>query len=450
MPVRAGADACPGVFAPHDAADGALARIRLPGGVIGAAALRVVADCAQDLGDGRVHLTSRGNLQLRGLSRSGALAARLADAGLLPSATHERVRNVLASPLAGIATWCRTRGCPRSRRRASGTAGPDHATSAGSPRPWTAGCARGRAGRAAGAVPVRARRRAGRRRGGGPGPVLAGAGTGCWWPGWTPGCGSPAAEAVARCWTRRRRSSRCGRRTAGRRGGRRSWPTHRPGSPPARSAAPRCRKATFMHVTPCKVAFLHRTGRGRPGPVRRDDGGLALVVAPLLGELTADQVRLLADAGRRRRPSSRPGARVVAARAPQSPPRSWPPPGCSSSRVPAADVSACAGRPGCAKALADVRADALAAPRPASRGGRRARLRLRTALRSAPAPRTSTPSRSPGAGTSSTASPARDWRRDAQLRPRRRRDLPPLVRHHPRRGRPHRPARRTSPRSRSG
>ena len=101
-------DACPGVFAPHDAADGALARIRLPGGVIGAAALRVVADCAQDLGDGRVHLTSRGNLQLRGLSRSAALAARLADAGLLPSATHERVRNVLASPLAGIA--CDARG----------------------------------------------------------------------------------------------------------------------------------------------------------------------------------------------------------------------------------------------------------------------------------------------------------------------------------------------------
>ena len=101
--VRSRADACPGVFAPHDAADGALARIRLPGGVIDAAALRVLAGCAEELGDGRVHLTSRGNLQLRGLSRSPALAARLTDAGLLPSATHERVRNVLASPLSGIA-----------------------------------------------------------------------------------------------------------------------------------------------------------------------------------------------------------------------------------------------------------------------------------------------------------------------------------------------------------
>jgi len=101
--VRSRPDACPGVFAPHDAADGALARIRLPGGAISAAAVRVVADCADELGDGHLHLTSRGNLQLRGLARSGALVARLTAAGLLPSATHERVRNVLASPLAGLA-----------------------------------------------------------------------------------------------------------------------------------------------------------------------------------------------------------------------------------------------------------------------------------------------------------------------------------------------------------
>ena len=97
-------DACPGVFALHDAADGALARVRLPGGAIDAAALRVVAGCAEDLGDGAVHLTSRGNVQLRGLRRDDPrLVARLAAAGLLPSTTHERARNVLASPLSGIA-----------------------------------------------------------------------------------------------------------------------------------------------------------------------------------------------------------------------------------------------------------------------------------------------------------------------------------------------------------
>jgi precorrin-3B synthase len=100
---RTRADACPGVLAPHDAADGALARVRLPGGVVSAAALRVLAGCAEDLGDGAIHLTSRGNLQLRGLDREDPrLEERLRAAGLLPSSTHERVRNILASPLSGV------------------------------------------------------------------------------------------------------------------------------------------------------------------------------------------------------------------------------------------------------------------------------------------------------------------------------------------------------------
>jgi precorrin-3B synthase len=95
------ADACPGVFATHDAADGPLARVRLPGGAVSAAQLRALADAAEACGDGDLHLTSRGNVQLRGVTRPG-LAARLTDAGLLPSPSHERVRNVLASPLSGL------------------------------------------------------------------------------------------------------------------------------------------------------------------------------------------------------------------------------------------------------------------------------------------------------------------------------------------------------------
>ncbi|MEV7550931.1 precorrin-3B synthase [Amycolatopsis sp. NPDC089917] len=99
---RVRADACPGVFATHDAADGPLARVRLPGGAITADRLRALADAADDLGDGALHLTSRGNIQLRGVTRPG-LAARLTSAGLLPSPSHERVRNILASPLSDVA-----------------------------------------------------------------------------------------------------------------------------------------------------------------------------------------------------------------------------------------------------------------------------------------------------------------------------------------------------------
>ena len=101
---RPGADRCPGVLRLAEAADGFLARVRLPGGLVSGPQLRVLARLAAELGDGRAELTSRGNVQLRGLSRdaAGPLTSALERAGLLPSLTHDRARNVLASPLAGL------------------------------------------------------------------------------------------------------------------------------------------------------------------------------------------------------------------------------------------------------------------------------------------------------------------------------------------------------------
>jgi precorrin-3B synthase len=96
-------DSCPGALRVHQAADGGLARVRLPGGLLTGPQWQVLVTAAAELGNGRLELTSRGNLQLRGLGADAAapLASRLADADLLPSPTHERVRNLLASPLSG-------------------------------------------------------------------------------------------------------------------------------------------------------------------------------------------------------------------------------------------------------------------------------------------------------------------------------------------------------------
>ncbi|MEV5239634.1 precorrin-3B synthase [Streptomyces cinnamoneus] len=110
-------DACPGALRLHSAADGALARIRVPAGLLTDRQAEVLAVLAEELGDGHLDLTSRGNLQLRGLpSDCGVvLGARLRAAGLLPSDAHERVRNLVASPLSGldgsghadVQTWAR-------------------------------------------------------------------------------------------------------------------------------------------------------------------------------------------------------------------------------------------------------------------------------------------------------------------------------------------------------
>ncbi|MFE0627342.1 precorrin-3B synthase [Streptomyces sp. NPDC058864] len=98
-------DACPGALRLHAADDGALARIRIPGGLLTIRQAEAAATAADRLGDGRIDLTSRGNLQVRGLRDPGAgteLAALLGEAGLLPSWAHERARNLVASPLAGL------------------------------------------------------------------------------------------------------------------------------------------------------------------------------------------------------------------------------------------------------------------------------------------------------------------------------------------------------------
>ncbi|MGW2053482.1 precorrin-3B synthase [Streptomyces sp. NPDC001840] len=103
-PVREGGDACPGALRLHTADDGRLARLRLPAGLLTYRQTEALASAAERLGDGHLDITSRGNVQLRGLGAAcgDELAALLRQAGLLPSERHERVRNIVASPLSGL------------------------------------------------------------------------------------------------------------------------------------------------------------------------------------------------------------------------------------------------------------------------------------------------------------------------------------------------------------
>ena len=96
-------DRCPGALRPWPADDGLLVRLRLVGGRITRTELGDLVAVAEEYGDGRVRLTGRANLQLRGLpGAEGRLApealAAIEGTGLLPSLTHELVRNIMVAP----------------------------------------------------------------------------------------------------------------------------------------------------------------------------------------------------------------------------------------------------------------------------------------------------------------------------------------------------------------
>lgn len=105
---RSRSDRCPGVLRPWPAADGMLVRLRLIGGRVTSQQLRSLARAAERYGDGMVHVTSRANVQVRAFPGTGdrldeAVLAALESTGLLPTRTHERVRNVMVSPQTGLA-----------------------------------------------------------------------------------------------------------------------------------------------------------------------------------------------------------------------------------------------------------------------------------------------------------------------------------------------------------
>ncbi|WP_018176341.1 precorrin-3B synthase [Thioalkalivibrio sp. AKL8] len=97
--------ACPGVAAPMSTGDGLLMRVRHPIGGLDAEQAQTLAEVARRFGSGALELTSRGNLQLRGLDTADLEPARaeLENAGLADrDPAMEAVRNVLVAPVTDI------------------------------------------------------------------------------------------------------------------------------------------------------------------------------------------------------------------------------------------------------------------------------------------------------------------------------------------------------------
>ncbi|MGY2084089.1 precorrin-3B synthase [Blastococcus sp. SYSU DS0539] len=336
-PVRDRADACPGALQTHAAADGALARVRVPGGALTVAQLRVLADASRELGDAALELTSRGNVQLRGLAPGSAaeLGDRLAAAGLLPSATHETARNVLASVLSGrvgglldVRPWV----------PAFDTALCADPALAELPGRFLAAFDDGR-GDVAGQAPDVGLLALDQ---GTVALLLAGADS---------GLRSSPADAVAlalaatRAFVAERRAQ-----------GGTAWRVSELAAGPARIAA----AVGGPRSAPVPVPAAPPTGPA--GALRQDDGRTALVAVVPLGRLTADQADLLAG-------TAATGVQLTPWRSVVVPDL---PDGAAAEPLAAAGlvldpgstwlrVTACAGRPGCARSLADVRSDAARA-----------------------------------------------------------------------------------------
>ncbi|WP_399088651.1 precorrin-3B synthase [Streptomyces sp. BBFR2] len=383
-PLRERGDACPGALRLHTAADGALARVRVPAGELTERQATALADAADRFGDGGLSLTSRGNVELRGLGDGcgGDLAALLADAGLLPSVRHERVRNIVASPLAGldgrtpadVRRWARELDgmlCAQEwTARLSGRFlfvlddGRGDVTGLGGDVTLIAEDAEDAAGAggAAGAADA------------GPGGAPGAAPSALLFLGSPDGTGgAPAALRVAGADAAR--AALAAARVfldAADASGSGAWRVRDlPGgaAPDARAVGERLRAAGVpaAYVPPGTVPDRPEGGAPSPGPVEGPGGRRTLSVLAPLGRLTGAQWRLLTriagDGDGTLRLTPWRGVLVPGVAGPVAAARLRE---CADAGLVTAPDSpwyrlgACTGRPGCAKSLTDVRADASA------------------------------------------------------------------------------------------
>src|SRR5689334_21370364 len=92
---------CPGALRPMESGDGLVVRVRPFGGRLEAAQTAGLAELAGRYGNGLIDVTSRANLQIRGVDEQGhlPLLEGLAELRLLdPDADIEARRNILVTP----------------------------------------------------------------------------------------------------------------------------------------------------------------------------------------------------------------------------------------------------------------------------------------------------------------------------------------------------------------
>ncbi len=92
---------CPGALLPMQAADGLIMRVRPRLGLFSLAQFAALAEVSARFGDGDLHLTSRANVQIRGVSEEAYPDAldMLKGAGLVDDdAQAEAIRNIMVTP----------------------------------------------------------------------------------------------------------------------------------------------------------------------------------------------------------------------------------------------------------------------------------------------------------------------------------------------------------------
>jgi len=105
QPVSLRKAGAPAPCGPMRAGDGLLVRLRVKGARLDLDQAEAIANCAARFGNGMIEISSRANLQLRGVDEAGLLDLqnRLGELGLLDAdPAAEGVRNIIASPITDI------------------------------------------------------------------------------------------------------------------------------------------------------------------------------------------------------------------------------------------------------------------------------------------------------------------------------------------------------------